>query len=145
MEYVPIEEGLVDDMTFKKYSSLFYDYDVVMYPSSVEVKSIESFSEGLEVGIVKDPWNLNFGSIPVTSSSIRYIEMANIGNKEVRVRFRVYGNISPFVTFSERAVKLNKNETSKVKVTFNSNGAEPGNYTGRIDRIVKIPKIRLFK
>jgi len=136
----PYYKDSITNMTFKTYTNILYDYEIVIYPSNAEVSYVEPGQEKLGIGVVTDLWNLNFGSIPPNSSYTRYIDLTNIGEKDAKVVFKVYGNITPFVGFDYKNFILGSKENATVKIIFNSISAEVGNYTGRIDRIVKIPK-----
>jgi len=139
IEYVPMPREYVMNMTYKEYANVLYKYEIMMYPSRAEVTYVGPEQERIGVGVVTDPWNLNFGSVPMGGSYSRYVDLTNIGEKDAKVIFRVYGNITPFVGFSKDNFILHPKESISVKITFKSSD-EVGNYTGRIDRIVKIPK-----
>jgi hypothetical protein len=142
MNYIPVPKEFTTEMEFKTYSSLLYNYEVTRYPSGIEVTDVEPGQERLGIGVVVDTWNLKFGSIPVGGSSSRYIELVNLGQRDAKVLFRAYGNISSYVGFSENNFILHPQDNVTVKIIFRpgDNPGTVGNYTGEIDKIVKMPK-----
>ncbi len=140
LNYIPHPKGFVENMTFETYSNILYDYEIVKYPSGAEVHPVEADQERIGVGVITDDWNLKFGSMPIGGTSSRYIDLVNLGEKKVKVVFRSYGNITPFVDFSKNNFVLDPKDNATIKVSFNSRSGGSGNYTGDIYRIVKIPK-----
>ena len=88
LNYIPRPTEFVTDMQLDAYSNLFYTYEVVRYPTGVEVTPNQPDQERLGIGIVVDSWNLKFGSIPVGSSSARFMELVNLGDKDAKVILR---------------------------------------------------------
>jgi len=133
----PLEpKEIVNEKTILNYSSLFFNYKIIRYPTRVEVIKPE---ENINVGVVTDPWNLNFGYIPGNGSSVkRYIGILNEDKKYSTVKLKAYGNISSLINFSKNDFVLN--ESAAVEVILNTTFAEIGNYTGEIDIIIKVPK-----
>lgn len=149
MNYVPRPTDFTSEIDFNMFSNFFYKYEVVRYPSGIGVIHAEQGQERLGIGVVTDPWNLKFGVVPEGGSSSRFMELVNLGDKRVKIIFRSYGNISKYLGFSMNNFILNPGDNVTVKVTFGptpttANGVGGsgvvGNYTGEIDRIVKIPK-----
>ncbi|MEM7817044.1 MAG: hypothetical protein QXZ20_03965 [Candidatus Aenigmatarchaeota archaeon] len=132
----PEPKDIVSEKEVLNYSSLLFNYKVIRYPTSVEITKPE---ENINVGLVTDPWNLNFGSIPGNGSSVkRYIAITNLEKKYSTIKLKVYGNISSLISFNKNDFTLN--ESTAVEVILNSTNANFGNYTGEIDIIIKVPK-----
>jgi hypothetical protein len=120
---------------------LLFNYETTKYPSSAEVSSVLPTSDKLTIGVVVDPWNLNFGIIPAGKNyGTRFIDLTNMQEKDSKVSFKVYGNISPFVTFSKNDFILHSSENVTVEVHFLAESANVGNYTGEIDVVIQRPK-----
>lgn len=95
----------------------------------------------MKIGVVVDPWNLNFGIIPVGKNfGTRFIDLENPTDKDVKINFKVYGNISPFVNFTKNDFILHKKEKITIEVKFYAEQAKIGNYSGEIDVIIQKPK-----
>ncbi len=132
-------EEFVVNMSLEKRSDLFFNYEILRYPSRAEVIPLKE--ERMGIGIEVDPWNLNFGSIPAGNNfGKRFISLSNPQAKDVNVRFEVHGNISPFVKFSRNNFMLRAGEKERIEVYFNASSAKIGNYSGEIDVIIKVPK-----
>jgi hypothetical protein len=141
LKYRPSSVELVENRTFVTYSDLFFSYEITKYPSSVEIVEAKPAQEKLTIGLTVDPWNLNFGIIPEGKNfGTRFISLSNLKEKDAKVSFKVYGNISPFVKFSNNNFLLHPNESLTIKVNFYAEGAKIGNYSGEIDVIVQRPK-----
>jgi len=134
-------KGFVANRTFETHSDLFFNYEIIRYPSRVEVSEVISSQEKLTLGVVVDPWNLNFGIIPAGKNfATRFIDLANLREKDAKVSFKVYGNISPLVNFTKNDFILKPNESATIEVKFYAESAKIGNYSGEIDVIVQRPK-----
>jgi hypothetical protein len=132
---------LAVDKSFVTYSDLLFNYEITKYPSGAEISVTEPLQERLTVGVVVDPWNLKFGVIPAGNNfGTRFIDLSNLKEKEVKVSFKVYGNITPFVKFDENDFMLQPKENITVKVNFYTASAEVGNYSGEIDVIIQRPQ-----
>jgi hypothetical protein len=70
----------------------------------------------------------------------RFINLANFKEKDAKISFKVYGNISPFVKFNKNDFILHPNENLTVEVSFHAEGVKIGNYSGEIDVVVQRPK-----
>ena len=146
LNYVPVPKEFVKNITIDTYSNFFYSYEVMRYPTDAEVTDLEEGQERIGVGVVTDPWNLRFGSIPLGSGSSRYLELMNVGEGDAQIIFRAHGNISRYVGFSKNKFVLSPRDNITIKVTFHPtlvSGAF-GNFTGEIERIVKIPRYDLL-
>jgi hypothetical protein len=131
-------ETFVDNKTVSNYSTLFFDYEIVRYPSNAEIKQVDS--EGIILGFVTDPWNINFGVNPGNGSySTRTIELANKKDKKIKITLKSYGNISDKIVFGKNNLILEPNENVSIDIVFQSREYEAGNYSGEIDLIVKKP------
>ncbi len=139
LNYIPHPNEFVTNITFEKYSNILYEYEIMKYPSKVEVTQVGA-NKRLGIGFVVDTWNLNFGSVPAGGSSTRFMDLSNIGEREAKIIFRAYGNITPFVGFSKNNFILYPKDNITIKITFSSQSDTKGNYTGEIDRIIKMPK-----
>jgi len=129
------------DKSFVTYSDLLFNYEITRYPSGAEISVIKPSQERFTVGVVVDPWNLKFGIIPAGNNfGTRFIDLSNLKEKEVKVSFKVYGNITPFVKFDKNDFMLQPKENITVKVNFYATSAEVGNYSGEIDVIIQRPQ-----
>ena len=70
------------------------------------------------------------------------MELVNLGDKDAKVILRAYGNVSEYVGFSKNNFVLHPEDNVTVKINFHPDVSDDtiGNYTGEIDRIIKIPK-----
>jgi hypothetical protein len=136
----PAPEEFVNNKTIENYSTFFYNYEILRYPSNVEIMPIENTNENVVLGFVTDPWNINFGIIPGNGSyATRTIEISNKEERNNEITLNVYGNISPLVVFSKNRFVLKPNEKASIEVFLYSKDSEPGNYTGEIDILSKKP------
>jgi hypothetical protein len=131
-------------MTTEKNDGIFFVYETVKYSSNVEIIKVENKSN-ITVGITNNPWDLNFGVIPIGILSKRFINLAN-GKEEIyKVEIHVYGNISPMISFDKNNFILRKDDEVKVTALLNSTlSKETGKYTGEINIISKRSKIPFF-
>lgn len=128
----------VENMTYEKTSDLLFTYEITRYPSKVEIIPFEE--KNITVGLVADPWNLNFGVIPLGGYGRRQIQISNFEDYKVRVYFKVYGQIKPLIKFSKDNFILSPKQSETVIVFLNtSKDIRVGNYSGQIDVIVKKP------
>ena len=129
----------VTNKTFERKQSLFFNVEINRYPTKVQVMNYTK--EKITVGVNIDPWNLNFGIVPIGKNyASRFVNLYNNNNKTVKVIFKVYGNISNFVTFSKNYFYLKPNESETVQINFNAENATIGIYDGEIDVIVMKPR-----
>jgi hypothetical protein len=134
----PAPEEFVKNRTVENYSTFFYNYEILRYPSNVEIKPTENINENVVLGFVTDPWNINFGIIPGNGSyATRTIEISNKEDIDNEITLKVYGNISPLVVFSKNRFILKPNEKTSIEVFLYSKDSEPGNYSGEIDVLSK--------
>ena len=134
----PEPKEFVKNKTFTNYSTLFFNYKIIRYPSSVEIEPEEE-NETL-LGFVTDSWNLNFGIIPGDGSFIkRNIEIANLEEVNIKIILKVYGNMSSLIFFRKNNFVLKPNERAVVDVFLFTNDTLQGNYSGEIDLIAQKP------
>lgn len=138
---VPLSQPneFVTNKTFEKKQSLFFNVEINRYPTKVRVMNYTK--EKITVGVNVDPWNLNFGIVPIGKNyASRFVNLYNNNNKAVKVIFKVYGNISNFVTFSKNYFYLKPNESETIQINFNAENATIGIYNGEIDVIIMKPR-----
>ncbi|MEM7825063.1 MAG: hypothetical protein QXO27_03780 [Candidatus Aenigmatarchaeota archaeon] len=141
ISYQPQPKEFVTNRTFETRSDLFFYYEITKYPSSAEVLPIQLTQERLTIGVVLDPWNLNFGTIPAGNNfGTRFINLVNKKENDVKIRLKVYGNITPFVNFSKNNFILLPKENVTLEVHFYAATAKIGNYSGEIDIVAQRPK-----
>ena len=129
----------VKNKTFTNFSNVFFSYEITRYPSNVEIMPIKQVNNTL-IGLVTDPWNINFGIIPGNGTYVkRNIELTNLKERESKIVLKTYGNISPLVSFSKNDFIIKPNEKVSIDIFLFSNETEPGNYSGEIDVIAKKP------
>jgi hypothetical protein len=142
--YVNFKRDFVNNMTTEKNAGLFFVYETVRYPSNVEIIKLESKSN-FTLGLTNEPWNLNFGVIPIGILSKRFINLANRKEEIYKVEIHAYGNISPMVSFDRNNFILKKDDEVKVTAMLNSTlSKETGKYYGEIDIISKRNKLPFF-
>ena len=128
------------NQTIKEMENLLFRCEVVEYPSYVEVTNPEMNESDIHVGMSVDPWELNFGALPLGSGSKKYINIANYEDNPRKVRMISYGNISSMIRFSENNIVLRKGDEKKITIFLNTSLGEIGNYTGEVDAISKESK-----
>jgi len=137
----PRQKEIVEGMIVEQSGDLFFVYQTTRYPANVEIIQTKPEEQGISIGIAVDPWNLNFGILPVGSNGRRFIDLSNLQDRAVKVKLEVYGNISPMVSFSKNNFILRKGKNSTVDIMARTTTETiPGNYTGEIDVILKKPK-----
>ena len=135
----PEPKEIIINKTFLNYSNLFFNYKIIRYPTNVEI--VSPLESNLIIGIVSDPWNLNFGVIPGNGSYVtRYAGITNLKEKFNKIKLKAYGNITPLVNFNKNNFVLEENTSTAVEVNLFSNYTAFGNYSGEIDVIIKVPK-----
>jgi len=136
--------GFVTNMTIERTENPFFFYEIIKYPSNVEIIPPEP-STSYRVGITGDPWNVNFGVFQPGINGKRFLNVANYKEQEYHVKVICHGNISPMISFSEDDFILYKGEEKKITVFLNTSlSTESGNYTGEIDIISENTKIPLI-
>jgi hypothetical protein len=133
-------QDFVENKTVENYSTFLYSYEIVRYPSNVEIKPAEEMDESVLLGFVVDPWNINFGIIPSNGSyATRTIEVANLEDRDNEVILKAFGNISDLIVFSKNRFVLKPEDKSSIEIFMYSKDSLPGNYTGEIDVLSKKP------
>jgi len=135
----PVRE-FVTNKTVEVNSGLFFTYEATRYPSNVNIT--EPIEGNITIGVVVDPWNLNFGMIPTGGNfGKRILILTNQQEKDVRVSLKAYGNIKPMVEFEKNDFILGKSKNTTIDIILRTTGkTEIGDYTGEIDVSIKIPK-----
>ena len=139
METGYVHDGtIVAEKTFVYVTDSNYEYEVTRYPSGVIVTEPVEVDDELTIGVVVDPDNLEFGTIPSgENSGKRIVELSNLEDTQAEVEFVVVGDIEGFVEFSQNNFALQPNEEVSVDVVFKADEAEVKEYVGEIDVIVK--------
>jgi hypothetical protein len=135
----PLEpKDFVSNKTYSNYSNVLYSYEILRYPSNVEIMNLDLRKENATLGFVTDSWNINFGSIPGNGTYVkRNVEFSNRKDSPSKIELRAYGNISSHVSFSQNDFILNPGDKVSVDIYLFSNSTKSGNYTGEIDVIAK--------
>jgi hypothetical protein len=121
------------------YSDPFYDYETVTYATFATIVPPLVNNSPL-IGFNIDPNKLDFGVLPGNgSSSKRIINITNIKDKGIKISVRAYGSMAPLLSFNSD-FDLKAREKTTVDVIFNTDNMPLGNYTGRIELTIKIPK-----
>ncbi len=135
-----VPETFVGNRTIENYSTFFFKYEIIRYPSSVEIMAIENINQTAVLGFVTDSWNLNFGIIPGNGSYVtRTVELTNKEDVDNRISIVAYGDIAPLVEFSRNDFILKPKEKVSIEIILYSRNSEPGNYSGEIDVLSKKP------
>ena len=113
---------------------LFFEYQVFRYPSNFSVPS----GKNVSVGIVTDPWNLNFGRIPKGFRVRRFVDLYNSNTAPIKMTVKVHGNISKFVRACPETRTIKPRES--VRIEFSVQPGEEGTYVGEIDIVLIKPK-----
>ena len=136
----PEPKKFVENITVSNYSNFFFTYDIISYPSKVEIAQPTDANGSIVLGFVVDNWNLNFGSVPFNGSYVtRNVQIRNSKESDVEIIMKAYGNITPLVSFEENNILLKPDENVSVNILLQSKDYEIGNYTGQIDVIIKKP------
>ncbi len=135
-----VKTEFVENQTIKEMQNLLFRYEIIEYPSYIEVTDPEMNISNTRIGMSVDPWNFNFGALPPESGSRKYINLANYEDNPRKVKIVCYGNISSMIQFSENNIILRKGDEKKISVSLNTSLTKIGNYTGEIDVISKESK-----
>lgn len=128
----------VNNKTYSNFSNLIYSYEILRYPSSVEIVDFDKLKENMTLGFATDSWNINFGSIPGNGTFVeRKVEFSNKKDSPTKVDLKSYGNITPLIHFSQSSFILEPGEKVSVGIYLFSNNTDFGNYSGEVDVIVK--------
>jgi hypothetical protein len=144
-DYFAVPKQFVSNQTFVKSSDSFFSYEITKYPSNVEIIA-QSEEQKLKIGFVTDTWNLNFGIIPVGGRVVRHLNISNSEKNEVKVILKVYGTITPLISFSENNFILLPEESVSIDIFLNTTERTiPENYTGEIDITIKRPNSNFLR
>lgn len=136
----PEPKEFVENMTVSNYQNLLFNYEIIRYPSNVELVSVSNIEEAVMLGFAIEPWNINFGIIPSDGSyGTRSIDFTNSEEIDRRIILKAYGDISSMVVFSKNDFILKPGEDVSVDVFLYSRDYDAGNYSGEIDVIIKKP------
>jgi len=134
----PEPKEFVKNKTAFNYSTLFFSYNILRYPSHVEIIPLENENEIALIGFVTDPWNINFGIIFGNGTfAKRNIELANLEEENIKIILKAYGNISPLIAFSKNNFILKPKEKVSIDIVLHNKNFEYGNYSGEIDVIAR--------
>ena len=131
--------SFITNMTFERSEDIFFIHEIVKYPSNVTIISLENPSN-MAVGIVGDPWNLNFGVLPIGVNAKRFVNVANYNEPISKIELVCHGNICSKITFDKNDLILNKGNEDQITVYLNTSLSSPGNYHGEIHILSETPK-----
>lgn len=136
----------VTNRTFENSTDLFFYYDITKYPTGVEITKAKPQESKLLIGLSVDSWDLGFGILPSGGNfGKRSLILSNTENRDTKINLKVYGNISPMVSFSKNSFILSGNESATIDVFCRTTETTlEGNYTGEIDVVVKSPKYKFM-
>lgn len=123
---------LAQEKSFEVDDGFFYRTEITRLPAHLEITENES-----RIGLSVEPYMLEFGILPKNITATKQIDIANKKDGPVKVKFRVYGNISPFIEISKDFILDSQANTS---VMVKAKGEDVGAYTGEVRMIVKRPK-----
>lgn len=128
----PVEVKSVENQTFETSENFMFREERWFYPLRGFV--VESESDKIPLGIAGQTYELNFGRIPVNSSTTKILNMNS--NNFAKIEFYTSGNISPYVTLPKSFYM--KTDEKEVKIIFK--GSDAGNFTGTLLVRSVIPK-----
>jgi hypothetical protein len=131
--------SFITNRTSERFEDIFFIYDVVKYPSNVTIISLENPSN-IPIGIVGDPWNLNFGILPFGVKGKRFVNVANYDEPIYKTKLVCYGNICPMIKFDKNDLILHKGEEAQITVSLDTSLSPPGDYVGEIEVLSERPK-----
>jgi len=135
-----VTTGFVTNVSFNVTEDLFFIHEIVKYPTNVTVVKLEDSSE-VPIGITGDPWNINFGVLPVGVRGKRTINIANYKQPVFRIKIVCYGDICHMITFDKNDFLLHEGEEAQVVATLDTSLSPfSGDYKGEIDVISDRPK-----
>ncbi len=142
----PKPKEFIKNNTVEISKNLLFKFEVSRYQSDVEIIQYEENATRITVGITIDPWNLNFGIVPVGGSyGTRHVVLTNLKEDQAKASLKAYGNISPMINFARNDFVLKQYDNVTVDVVMKTTKlTTPGNYTGEIDIIIIRPKYRFL-
>lgn len=137
--FISFPSKFVKNMTVERKSNVLFEYEIVRYPTDVEISPM---GKNVTIGMVTDVWNLRFGIVPVGGSGKRIVSVRNLGDKIVKVRIEIYGNITPLITFNKNNFFLKPGKDEMIEFYVKpSHTTLVGFYNGEIDIISEKPKL----
>jgi len=127
-------ESYVTEKRGEYYESLLFSTEVIRYPANATIINTTE----IIIGFVADPWNLNFGAMPVGGSSKRFMILNNERGEEAKIRLVAKGDIEPYINFSKNGFIIGRKENTTVDIEFH--GDKEGKYRGEIDIYIIRPK-----
>jgi len=131
--------SFITNRTFERSEDMLFIREIVKYPTNITIISPENPSK-IPVGIVGDPWNLNFGVFPIGINGKRFVNVANYNEPISKIKLVCYGDICSMITFDKNDFILHKGDEAKITVHLNTSLSSPGSYSGEIHILSEIPK-----
>ncbi|MDI6806419.1 MAG: hypothetical protein QMD14_01220 [Candidatus Aenigmarchaeota archaeon] len=128
-----IEEGYVNKKSLEVEENFFYRIEAMRIPAFLEISSNRS-----RIGISTDPFELQFGILPINITAKKVIMLNNGNPTKVKIRLIAHGNITPFLAPNNLQFILEPSEGRNITIT--GGGEEVGKYVGEVRIITKIPK-----
>jgi len=139
--FLPINEPpntFVENRTVSHKDSIFFKQDTVRYPAKAIVKNLTFVDNKVKIGIASQTYELNFGEIPIEVVVRKTILLKNNEMRPVKVKFAIFGNITPYIELDENYIILEPLESREIEVKLNATTI--GEFNGELDVIVKSPK-----
>ena len=135
-------------MTARVYDALFV-YEIARYPAYGEILNLEVVNESIGIGLSSDTDALDFGKMPGNGSfSKKFILVNNTNNDAVLVSAKIYGNITPLISFDRNDFVLHINESAEIGAYFktktDNQSFGAGNYSGELDIVIKRPQYEVL-
>ena len=106
----------------------------------MRLEAINVTTSNSTLGISSDTDQLHFGRIPLTGSSIKFVDISNPYDRAAKISIEIEGNISDFIKFSPEEMTLDSGDEQQVRFECKSESA--GNYTGTLTVSATVPKYR---
>ncbi len=135
-----VPKNYVKNLTYQSYSGFLFKKEVTRYPIKVSIKPLEGNKSRINFGIAGEKYELNFGYMPLNTSSMKFIEIKNENNLPSKIWIRVYGNVTDLVEVNNSNFTLGSGEERKINVLLNA--TKLGNYSGELDIESKTPKYK---
>jgi len=128
----------VKTRSVEKIDKIFSRVEIVKYPLSANVSGAIDPYGNITVGVDSGKSGLNFGRMPLSFDVVKFININNTYTRDVKLKVKVFGNISEFVDATTSEIPLKPGELREIKVTFYAK--KIGVYKGELDIAVIIPK-----
>jgi len=126
-------------MTTETVTGLLFDREITIYPAKVQVAQ----GNGNEIGFSSDIGFVDFGLVPQGGVGNKFISVANTRDKTIQVMILIKG--IDLVKADSSSFILKPGENRNVTMSANISDSTPvGNYTGRIDIFVAIPRAEVL-